>query len=195
MGRILGFVDARWLVALGFALLAFSTWQFGNLDLVIAPSNVTWPNISSGFATALIFVPMTALAMGTLKNEQMGNATGIFNLMRNLGGSIGIAMVTALLSRGAQTHQAVLASHLSATDPIFVQRQATVANLLTPALGPGSAAQASNGILYGQLLQQSNLGAYIDNFRLLAIMCLACLPFVLLFKKAKPKGKPALAGH
>jgi MFS transporter, DHA2 family, multidrug resistance protein len=193
MGRILGFVDGRWLIAIGFSLLAYSTWQFGNLDLVIAPSNVIWPNIFNGFATSLVFVPMTTLAMGTLKNEQMGNATGIFNLMRNLGGSVGIATVAAFLSRGAQAHQAVLSGHVSTTDPVFMQRQAELTNLLTPALGHGPAGQAANGMIYGQLLQQSMLGAYIDNFRLLAILCVLCLPFLLLFKKSKTK--PAMGGH
>jgi DHA2 family multidrug resistance protein len=191
MGRILGIVDARMLIAIGFSVLAFSTWQFGNLSLVIAPYNVIWPNIINGFATALVFVPMTTLAMGTLKNEQMGNATGIFNLMRNLGGSIGIASVTAMLSRGAQTHQAIMSSHLSASDPVFVERQAALAHNLTPALGHATAGQAANGILYGQLLQQSQLAAYIDNFRLLAILCLICLPFIFLFKKAKGHKPPA----
>jgi DHA2 family multidrug resistance protein len=137
---------------------------------------------------------MTTLAMGTLKNEQMGNATGIFNLMRNLGGSVGIATVTTLLARGAQTHQAVMSSHISTSDPMFVERQAMLTHSLTPALGHAAAGQASNGILYGWLLQQSSLGAYIDNFRLLAVLCVICLPFLFLFKKAKGK-KPPPGAH
>jgi MFS transporter, DHA2 family, multidrug resistance protein len=194
MGRVLGFIDGRWLIAAGFSLLAIFTWQFGNLALVVAPSNIIWPNITTGFATALVFVPMTTLAMGTLKNEQMGNATGIFNLMRNLGGSVGIAMVATLLGRGAQAHQAALSAHISTSDPVFVERQAALARGLTPALGHGGAASAANGILYGQLLQQSALSAYVDNFRMLAILCLLCLPFLFLFKKSK-KMKGPLAGH
>jgi MFS transporter, DHA2 family, multidrug resistance protein len=191
MGRILGFVDGRWLIMAGFSLLAIFTWQFGNLNLVVAPSNIVWPNIATGFATALVFVPMTTLAMGTLKNEQMGNATGIFNLMRNLGGSVGIAMVATLLGRGSQAHQAVMSAHLSTSDPIFVERQAAIAHGLAPALGRGGAGTASYGILYGQLLRQSSLAAYIDNFRMLAILCVLCLPFLFLFKKSKLKKGPA----
>jgi DHA2 family multidrug resistance protein len=194
MSRILAMFDARWLIVFGFALLGISTWKFGLLDLVIAPSNVIWPNIFNGFATALIFVPMTAITMGTLKNEEMGNATGIFNLMRNLGGSIGIAMVTTFLARGSQIHQAALASHLSATDPIFVQQQSQIAAALTPAVGHTAAPQLANGVLYGSLVQQSALGAYIDNFRLLAIMCFCCLPFLFLFKKTSTK-KPPPGAH
>ncbi|HVT79509.1 MAG TPA: MFS transporter, partial [Phycisphaerae bacterium] len=190
VGRILGFFDGRILIAAGLSLLAWSTWQFGQLSLVIAPANVTWPNILNGFSTALVFVPMTTLAMGTLKNEQMGNATGIFNLMRNLGGSVGIATVTSLLARGAQTHQALLSSHISPSDPVFAERQAMLANSLAPAIGAGPAAQAANGILYGSLLQQSSLGAYIDIFRLLAVLCVFCVPFVFLFQKTKARKPP-----
>ena len=104
IGRLMGKIDGRVMIAIGFSMLAYSTWQFGNLTLVIAPTNVIWPNIINGFSTALVFVPMTTLAMGTLKNEQMGNATGIFNLMRNLGGGVGIATVTRCYRGGSQTH-------------------------------------------------------------------------------------------
>ena len=69
-----------------------------------------------------------------------------------------------------------------------------MAHGLTPALGHAAAGQAANGVMYGQLLQQSALGAYIDNFRLLAILCVLCLPFLFLFKKSKGKG-PAAGGH
>jgi DHA2 family multidrug resistance protein len=188
IGRMMGFIGGRWLIATGFTILAYSTWQFGNLNLMIAPANVIWPNIINGFATALVFVPMTTLAMGTLKNEQMGNATGIFNLMRNLGGSVGIAMVTTLLSRGSQAHQAVMSGHLSTSDPAFLEQHARLAGAFTPDLGHWAANQAASGVLYGELLQQAQLAAYIDNFRLLAVMCLMCLPLVALFRQAKARG-------
>jgi DHA2 family multidrug resistance protein len=183
VGRLVGILDGRWLILAGYALLAYSTWQFGSLNLMIAPINVIGPNIGNGVAMALVFVPMTTLAMGTLKNEQMGNATGIYNLMRNLGGSIGIATVTTFLARGAQAHQAAMSGHLSESDPMFLAHHAQIAHGLAPALGPG-AAQAAHGILYGQLIQQSTLSAYVDNFRVLAALCILCLPCVFLYKKA-----------
>ncbi len=189
IGRILGLFSARFLIFTGFTILAYSTWQFGNLNLMIAPQNVITPNIINGFATALIFVPLTTITMGTLKNEQMGNATGIFNLMRNLGGGIGIAMVSTLIARDSQAHQSAMSSHLSTSDPAFVQQHALLTTALTHDLGHQAAGQAANGILYGQLLQQSQLAAYIDTFRLLAILCICCLPFLLFFKRtAKPRG-------
>jgi DHA2 family multidrug resistance protein len=87
-----------------------------------------------------------------------------------------------------------MSAHISPSDPVFIERQAALAHALTPALGHGAAGQAASGVLYGQLLQQSSLGAYIDNFRLLAILCVICLPFLFLFKKTKGK-KPPPGAH
>jgi DHA2 family multidrug resistance protein len=137
---------------------------------------------------------MTTLAMGTLRQEQMGNAAGIFNLMRNLGGSVGIAVVTTLLSRGSQSHQAYMAGHLSVSNTVFVQQHAMLAKSLTPELGKQVAQVAANGVLYGQMQQQSMLWAYVDNFRMLAVLCVFCLPCVLLFKRTK-RAKGPIAMH
>ena len=140
-----------------------------------------WPNIFNGFATALIFVPLTTLTMGTLRNDQMGNATGIFNLMRNLGGGIGIATVTTLLSRRAQTHQAMMIGNLTPYDPAYQHWTANVsAHLGTTPTDPHTL-----GLLYKEVLRQANLWAYIDNFRLLAFMCLLCIPWVIFFKRSR----------
>ena len=129
-----------------------------------------------------MFVPLTVLATGTLSNEQIGNATGIFNLMRNVGGSFGIAAVTTMLARGAQTHQAAMVSHLTPYDPTFQQRVAELMNTL------GGPTQAYSAI-YQMVLRQASLLAYIDNFRLLAFMCLICTPAALLFKKVRARGQ------
>jgi DHA2 family multidrug resistance protein len=190
VGRIIGLIDMRILIAVGFAILTYATYVLGTLNLNIASSNVTWPNVFNGFGTALIFVPLTTLTMGTLRNEQIGNATGIFNLMRNLGGSVGISMMTTLLARRAQAHQALMVGHLTPYSPEYQQALAA----LTARLGytPGSSLQAQ-GLIYAELLRQANLWAYIDNFRLMAFFCLCCIPFVLLFKRAKPASGPALA--
>src|SRR5205807_453427 len=83
----------------------YAIYMFSKINLEISVSSIVWPNIISGFAMGFIFVPLTTMALGTLANEQMGNASGVFNLMRNTGGSVGIAIVTTFLSRGAQMHQ------------------------------------------------------------------------------------------
>src|SRR5436853_1237219 len=109
IGRLVGKIDSRYLIMFGFTVLAFSTYLFSDINLQISMGSIVWPSIISGLAMGFVFVPLTTVAMGTLSSEQMGNASGVFNLMRNTGGSIGIAAMTTLLARGAQIHQAALA--------------------------------------------------------------------------------------
>jgi MFS transporter, DHA2 family, multidrug resistance protein len=102
VGRIAGHISNRVLMVASSLLLGYACFALGNINLQVAPSNLLWPIIISGVAAASIFVPLTTSAMGTLGREQMGNAAGIFNLMRNIGGSIGIAAITTLVTRHAQ---------------------------------------------------------------------------------------------
>jgi DHA2 family multidrug resistance protein len=194
VGRLIGKVDGRWLIMFGFAVLAYATYMFAGLNLEIASSNVTWPNIISGFAMGFIFVPMTTLSISTLPNEQIGNATGVYNLMRNLGGSIGIALVTTMLARGAQTHQAIMVSHLTPYDPIYQEKLRQMTSALAAHGDPATSSQQAYGALYGIMLKQASLMSYIDNFRLLAFLCLLCIPAALLFKRVRAQ-RGAVAVH
>ena len=119
------------------------------------------------------------IMFGFLVVEQIGNATGVFNLMRNVGGGFGIAAVTTMLARGAQTHQAMMVSHLTPYDPWFQQRVAELMGAI------GSTSAQAYGAIYQTLVRQASLLAYIDNFRLLAFMCLLCTPAALLFKRVR----------
>ncbi|MBV9209111.1 MAG: DHA2 family efflux MFS transporter permease subunit, partial [Acidobacteria bacterium] len=122
VGRLVGKVDSRFLMTFGFAVLAISMYMLVGVNLQIATSNIVWPNIINGFAMGFIFVPLTTTATGTLSREQMSNAAGIYSLMRNLGGGLGISAVTTFLARGAQQHQAVMVSHLTPYDTAFRER-------------------------------------------------------------------------
>jgi len=195
VGRLVGKVDGRWLIMFGFAVLAYSTWMLAGLNLDIAMSNVVWPNIVSGCAMGFIFVPLTTMAMGTLPNEQVGNASGVYNLMRNTGGSIGIAAMTTMLARSAQTHQTAIAAHMTAYDPVFQQRLHEIAGALGLRGGGFAATQQALASIYGTVLRQSMLMSFIDNFRLLAFLCLLCVPATLLFKRVRARGGPSVAAH
>jgi MFS transporter, DHA2 family, multidrug resistance protein len=191
VGRLVGRVDGRWLIMFGFAVLAYSTWMLAGLNLEIAMSNVIWPNIISGCAMGFIFVPLTTMAMGTLPNEQVGNASGVYNLMRNTGGSIGIAAMTTLLARSAQAHQVTMSAHMTPYDAAFMERLRQIMG----AAGGGVALQRALASVYGVVLRQSMLLAFIDNFRLLALMCVLCVPATLLFKRVRARGGPSVAAH
>jgi MFS transporter, DHA2 family, multidrug resistance protein len=200
VGRLVGRIDGRYLIMFGFSVLAFSTYMLAGLNLDIAMSNVVWPNIISGCAMGFIFVPLTTMAMGTLPNEQMGNASGVYNLMRNTGGSIGIAAVTTMLSRGAQAHQAAMSAHLTPYDPAFQQwlRQFGVAVGAVGGAGGfigGMPSQRALASAYGIVLRQSMLMSFVDNFRLLAFLCVLCIPAALLFKRVRARGGPSVGGH
>ncbi|HEX5601574.1 MAG TPA: DHA2 family efflux MFS transporter permease subunit [Pyrinomonadaceae bacterium] len=188
VGRLIGKVDGRYLIVFGFGILAASTYLLGNIDLEITVRNIAWPQVFSGFALGFVFVPLTVIATGTLSNEQIGNATGIYNLMRNVGGSFGIAMVTTLLARGAQAHQAAMVSHLTPYDPVYRERLSEMIANLSAHGNVVTATQQAYGAMYQTLVRQATLLAYIDNFRLLAFLCLLCMPAGLLFKKVRARG-------
>jgi len=178
VGRLIGKLDSRYLMAFGFTVLSVSVYMLSGFTLEIAKSDVVWPNIINGFAMGFIFVPLTTTAMGTLRREQMGNATGIYSLMRNIGGSIGISAATTLLARNAQAHQAAMVAHLTPYDPAFVER-------LHQLQGAFTSAQAAYAAIYATVLKQAMLMAFLDNFWLLTLMCVLCVPAVFLFKRVR----------
>ncbi len=194
VGRIVGKVSNRLLIAFGFCVLAYSSFMLGSVNLTIGMRNIVWPAIMNGLAISFIFVPLTTSTMGTLSQQQMGNAAGIFNLMRNLGGSLGIAGLTTLIARGTQTNQALLVSHFSPLEPAYAHRFAQLRAGLAVHTGPWQAAQQAHGILYAILQQQAALVTYVHNFRLFGIICLVSMPLVFLFKKVG-KTKAPLAAH
>jgi MFS transporter, DHA2 family, multidrug resistance protein len=191
VGALIGKIDGRFIITFGFCLLAFGSFDFTDLNMDMAKRNIIAPNVIMGFAMGFIFVPLSAMAMGDLPNTQVGNATGIFNLMRNIGGSFGIAIITTLLSRDAQTNQSMLVAHLNPYNPIFQERLAAAQAMFIGHSGPGLGEQQAYASLYGSLLQQSTLKSYVDNFSLLSVICLLCVPLVLLFKKVKKHKAPA----
>jgi MFS transporter, DHA2 family, multidrug resistance protein len=186
-GRILANpkIDGRAWIGGGFAILALSMYMFGNLTIQISPANIIWPIIISGFSITCIFVPMTTFSMATVSRENIGEATGLTNLLRNLGGSVGISALTTLVSRDAQTHQALMVGQTSQFNPVFNEQIAKLQTALTPHVGSAAAHSQAYGFTYQTLQQQASLWSYVDQFRLVVIICLLCVPLVFLFKKPK----------
>jgi DHA2 family multidrug resistance protein len=192
VGRLVGKIDSRLLMTFGFFVLAVSMYMLAGITLEIGMPNIVWPNVINGFAMGFIFVPLTTTATGTLSREQMGNAAGIYSLMRNLGGGLGISAVTTLLARGAQQHQAVMVSHLTPYDAAFQQRMQQLQGVF------GSSAeglQKAYAAVYGVVVRQANLLAFVDNFRLLTFVCVACIPLVFLLRRVRGGGGGSAAVH
>src|ERR1700736_1414362 len=186
-GRILSKVDGRLWMAQGAAVLGLTMFLLGGVNLNMSPETVLFPIVISGFAITSIFVPMTTFSVSTVKRENMGDAAGLTSLVRNLGGSVGISLVTALVTRSTQAHQDLLVGHLTQFAAPFRNQLAILQHAL--AAQSGHAAQMkAYGILNQTLQQQAGLLAYMDNFRLLMPICLALMPIIFLFKKAKGPG-------
>ena len=188
-GRLVGKVQGRYLVAGGFLSFGAASYVLAQLSLDLTPWILFWPLFFSGVSIAFMFVPLNTLALGALKPEQIGNASGIFNLMRNVGGSVGISMVTTLTARFAQFHQTNLVARLTPYDTTYQSGLQTTTTALA-ARGDGlfTAQHQAVGSMYHTLVTQANLLAYLDNFRLFALLCLACLIAALLFKHVQVRG-------
>jgi len=153
------------------------------VNLGIAMNSVVVPNVLNGFAGGFIFVPLTTLAMSRLRKEEVGNAAGIYNLVRNIGGSIGIASATAFLVRMGQVHQNYLGANLAPPDAsVSGAVRGLAGHLAVSGTDPVTAQHKALGAVYRLLQQQSSLMAYVDSFRLLGYLSLLCIPFVLFFR-------------
>jgi DHA2 family multidrug resistance protein len=185
-------VDARILLTVGFLGFGVCCLIFGEVNLGFSPTTLLWPIIITGFMLSFVFVPITTQAYGTLRNEEIGNASGLFNLMRNLGGSIGIATATTLLTRRSAFHQNDIINRVPIAGRNFESSVRSLSRMLSHSIGPANALQGAREQLYGQLGQQALLWAFVDVFRWMALLCFFCVPVVWLFKRVKQKG-PAMA--
>jgi len=187
VGKLLSYMDGKWFVMLGVLLIVISTLMFGSITLDVAMVNLVLPNILQGFGMAFVMVPLMTIAVGTLPKEKMGNASGIFNLTRNLAGSIGISISTTYLARQAQAHQANMVGHMSPYEPVFRERLSAFQGALSPSAGAPQAQMRAYGVLHSILLQQATLKAFVDVFAWTALITILCVPGALLLRKAVTK--------
>ena len=195
IGRIIGKFDDRYLIAIGFLLLGISNFWLGYINLQISFEILLLPVILNGVAISFIFVPLTTTTLGTLEKEQMGNATGIFNLMRNLGGGFGISILITLIARGAQVHQSSLSSQIMPYDPVFQARLQALQQKLSSVLGQWQDLQLAPALIYQELVKQANLLSFVDNFRRMGFLALLCVPVVFFFKRPKNIDKDMAMMH
>lgn len=176
-------IDNRKLLTFGFLGFAACSYIFGSVNLDIGPYTLLIPITLMGFTLSFVFVPLSTLTTLTIPRKEMGNATGIFNMLRNIGGSAGIAMASTALIRRADLHQVDLVQHLSPTSPALQQKSAIMAAYLGKQLGPAVARPGAFGVIYGQVIQQAMQLAYIDVFRWTAVLAVICAILSWLFEK------------
>ena len=190
---IIGFLtskmDNRWLILFGFTMFAAASLWFGQADLSISQWSFLWAIIISGFGSGFIFVPLSTTAMAGIPNEELGNASGLYNLLRNIGGSIGIAVVNTIVIRHEQVHRSELSHDLSAASPTLQARMQGLQQYLhARGASAADAAHQAQALLNRSLNAQSALWSYVDDFRGLALVCLACIPLVFALRKTVGRG-------
>ena len=185
IGRLIGKVPLRVLLGTGFFLLSVSVFWLSHINLEVSMANVVLPIMLNGMATPFIFVPLTTATMSQLRQRDIGGGTGLYNLMLNLGGSVGIAFVTTMIARRSQAHQALMVGHLTPADPAFTTRLAAAQHALAQHADPATAAHQAYAAIYGILNAQAHLWAFVDIFRIFGVIVFCCLPLVFLFKKVK----------
>ena len=188
-------MDPRKLLCAGFIGFGVCSLIFGSVNLDIGPYTLLVPIMVTGFALSFVFVPLATMSTSTIPREEMGNATGLFNMLRNIGGSIGIAMATTALIRRATLHQTEIGAHLGSSNFVLQQKSAAIAGYLGHRLGPAQGPPGSFGLIYGLMEQQAVLKAYIDVFRWTALLAFFCAGAVWLFQKPAKHIAPPPGAH
>lgn len=193
VGLLIGKVDARKMVAAGLILGAGTLFWLGQVNLNAGYWDIFWPQFFQGLGLSALFVPLTTISMDPIPKERMGNATSLFNLMRNLGGSIGIATTGSLLARKQQEYINVMGAHVTAYSP---QSQSWLESVRQGFIASGSdpvtASQRAYAALFGAVSKQAAMVSFVQLFRMLGLIFLLLLPLVMLMRR--PRG-PAAAAH
>jgi DHA2 family multidrug resistance protein len=189
-GRLVTKVNPKGLLAFGIIVAAYSTHLMSRFNLFADFYTVIWPRIVLGVGMGFLFIPLTTMTMSEISKENMGNATAIYNLLRNLGGSFGVAFVTTMLARRSQLHQDHLAGNLSQFDTRFQLGHGHISHMMQ-SKGLGFLGdQGSLGLIYNKLLREASMIAFNDAFYLLSVLMILVLPLVLLMRRAHAGGAP-----
>jgi DHA2 family multidrug resistance protein len=196
VGRFVHRYSPKLFVFFGIILTAFSTLLMARFTLGVDFDTVLWPRIYMGLGMGVLFIPLTTLTIAGISKEGMGNATAIYNLIRNIGGSIGIAIVTTMVSRRAQVHQSRLVDHLTPFDPLYSLRSQQAATLLQQkGFDPVTAKYGGLGVIYENTLKQASMLAFADVFFLLSLLMLFLIPLVIFMRNTGASKDPAPAGE
>jgi DHA2 family multidrug resistance protein len=189
VGRNAAKLDARVTVTIGSLLFLYSMWKLSLLSYDAGAHDLFWPLIARGVGLGLIFVPLTGATMADLKDSELAQGTGMFNLTRQLGGSLGIAISATLLSRFTAQSRALLAEHVAVGDAQSMARvQGITRALIAKGADAISAKQQALFILDKQLQAQASVLAFSKLYLLSGIALVAALPLMLLFRTGKSRG-------
>ncbi len=185
-------VDARWLIIVSLAIVSGALFWMTGLTLQVSPEYLIGLRIVQTFALGFFFVPIQAAAYLYLPRDQINNATGMISMLRNEGASVGVALLTALLTRRSQVHQLQLGTHITSMNHASTEALAQATQLAQAAgASPDMAHHQGLGILYQFLQQQSMFLAYLDAFMVFAVLTLAIVPLVFVMRRSVTTNFPA----
>jgi DHA2 family multidrug resistance protein len=182
-GRIIGKVDLRLTLFMGFVITAFALWQMAHYSLDLSQSDIIWPGLIQGIGTGLVFVPLSAATFATLNVEMRAQGTALYSLIRNIGSSIGISLVQTMLVRNTVIAHASLTDRVTSASPAWND----------PAVAAAFNVHTAGGAAFldGAVTQQAAMIAYIDDFWLMLFLTVLVIPLLLLIR---PPRRTAAAG-
>ncbi|MGA7930493.1 MAG: DHA2 family efflux MFS transporter permease subunit [Candidatus Sulfotelmatobacter sp.] len=189
VGFLLSRYSPRWLLIFGLVMLSGALFHMAGFDLDIDFRTAATARVFQAAGMAFLFVPINTAAYAFLPRDKNNAASGLMNLARNMGGSVGISLVTTRLDRSTQVHLNDLSHHLSASNPAFqTMLQGATQAMRAHGASATYATQQAYALIQNTVLRQATMLAYLDDFRLLAISILAMVPLVFLMKKGRPGG-------
>jgi DHA2 family multidrug resistance protein len=188
VGQLVSRGNPKWLILFGILVTAYASYQMSHFNLQVDFNAVVWPRIMLGIGVAFVFIPLTTISLSHIRKEEMGNASAVFNLLRNLGGSFGVALSATILARQAQVHQARLTEHLTPFDPAYVlSAQQSARTLLEKGIEASQAAQGGMGLIYQRLIREAAMLSFNDVFYLLTVLMLLIVPLVYFMRRTPPQ--------
>ncbi len=197
VGYLLGRnLDGRPMLAFGLVITSVAFYGYSTMSLESGTWNIFWHQINQGVGMAFVFVPLTTLTMDPISKQDMGYATSLYSVMRNIGSSVGISFVTTWLARRSQFHQAVLIARATPYNEQFREMQRRAESLfLRSGSDPVTAGNQAMALIYQQVKQQASLLSFVEAFRVMGILFLGCTALILFMRKAKNDGGSRVPGE
>jgi DHA2 family multidrug resistance protein len=192
VGVMTAYIDPRKLLSVGLVVGGLTMLWLGEVNLDAGYWDFVWPQVLQGLGLSLLFVPLTTVSMATIEPQRMGYATSLFNLMRNIGGSVGIAVTGTMLARRRQAFGSMLGEHVTLFDPATNEMLAQLKAAFLARTGDAVAAtNQAYVVLYGMVQRQAAMVSFVMIFRLLGILFFVMVPLVLLMRK--PQGPRSIS--
>ena len=194
VGFLVSRVPAKYLITFGFAGLSLSLWHMSSINLGIDPKTATLYRIFQASSLAFLFVPINTVAYMGIPREQNNQVSGLMNLARNIGGSVGISYFVTALARRSQVYQNVLVDHLTPSNPILQERLAQLQQRFAGS-GPADASRRAYGVIYQTVQQQAAVLSYVHIIQVLAFVTALFVPLILLFVRRNQPGEAPAGAH